>query len=85
MKKIIFSKHAVERARERGIPEEWAAEVINHADETINVKFGRKASFRKFGKSYVVVIYEQGIDKIVVVTMLKVDRERLKRYGFSRV
>jgi len=51
MKKIIFSKHALERARERGIPEEWAAEVINHAEETINVKFGRKASFRKFGRS----------------------------------
>lgn len=85
MKKLVFSKHAMRRAGERGIPEGWAAEVIYNAEETINVKFGRKASYKKFGDDYVVVIYEESVDKMAVVTILKVNKERLERYGFSRI
>jgi len=85
MKKFIFSKHATKRAKERGIPEDSAAEVIYNSEETINVKSGRKASHKKVGDAHVVVIYEESVDKIVVVTILRVDRERLKRYGFSRI
>lgn len=85
MKKIVVSKHALKRARERGIPEKWISEVIRDPEETINVKFGRTASYKRFSTEYVVLIYEERADKIVVVTILKVDRERLKRYGFSGV
>jgi len=85
MKKPVFSKHATRRAGERGISEEWAAEAIYSAEETVNVKFGRKASYKKFGDDHVVVIYEESVDKITVVTILKVSKERLERYGFSRI
>lgn len=85
MKKPVFSKHAMRRVKERGISEEWAAETIYDAEETINVKFGRRACYKKFGKDYVVVIYEESVDKITVVTILKVNKERLERYGFSRI
>ena len=85
MRKPIFSKHAMKRAGERGISEEWAAEAIYNAEETINVKFGRKASYKKFGDDYVVVIYEESVDKVAVVTILKVSKERLERYGFTRI
>lgn len=85
MKKLVFSEHALKRMRERGIPEEWVGEVINNAEETINARFDRRASFKKFGDIYAIVIYEEKVNNIVVVTILKVDRERLKRYGFSRI
>ncbi|MEE8401592.1 MAG: DUF4258 domain-containing protein [Candidatus Hydrothermarchaeaceae archaeon] len=68
MKKIVFSKHAIGRAKERGISEEWAAEAIYNAEETVSVKFGRKASYKKFENDYVVVIYEDSVDKMAVVT-----------------
>lgn len=85
MKKLVFSKHATRRAGERGISEEWTTEAIYNAEETVNVKFGRKASYKRFENDYVVVIYEESVDKITVVTMMKVNKERLERYGFSRV
>ncbi|NOZ76263.1 MAG: DUF4258 domain-containing protein [Euryarchaeota archaeon] len=84
MEKIETSKHALKRAKERGIPEEWAGEVIRNPEGTSSVKFGRIASCKRFGDDYVVVIYE-GIDRIVVVTTVKIDKERLERYGFSGV
>jgi hypothetical protein len=85
MWRIVFSAHGSKRARERGVPEEWAGEVIDNAEETAAVKFGRKASYKDMGESPVVVIYEEGIDKILVVTILKVETERLKRYGFGGI
>jgi hypothetical protein len=83
MKKLVFSKHGQSRAKERGISEDWAIAAIHGAEQTINVKFGRKASCKRFGDDYVVAIYEEGVDKITVVTILNVNKERLKRYGFS--
>jgi hypothetical protein len=85
MKKLVFSKHGQRRAKERGISEDWAAETINRAEGTINVKFGRKASYKRFGDDYVVVIYEESVDKITVVTIMKVNKERLERYGFGGI
>lgn len=85
MKKLVFSKHATKRAKERGIHEEWAAEAIHNAEETVNVKFGREASYKKFGGDYVVVIYENSVDKITVVTVSNVNEERLGKYGFSGI
>ncbi len=83
MKEVEFSEHALKRTEERGIRRDLAAEVIRNPDRTIGVKFGRIASYKKFDGDYVVVIYEEGVDKIVVVTILKVDKERLERYGFG--
>ena len=85
MKNIVMSAHASRRAKERGISEEWIKAVINEPQETIDVKFGRKASFKEFGDYYIVVIYEDHKDEIVVVTVVRADKKRLKRYGFSRI
>ncbi|MBE8540068.1 DUF4258 domain-containing protein [Geoglobus acetivorans] len=82
---IRFSGHALRRAEERGIDPEQVELVIREPAEVIHVKFGRKAAFRKFGEKYVVVIYEERNNEIVVVTTLKVDKERLIRYGFGGV
>jgi hypothetical protein len=83
--RILISEHAKRRAEERKITVEQVGDVIRQPVEIIEVKFGRKAAYREYGDKYVVVIFEEQKDEIVVVTTLRVDRERLKRYGFSGV
>ncbi|WP_456330436.1 DUF4258 domain-containing protein [Archaeoglobus sp.] len=83
--RVVISEHAEKRAKERGVSVEVIEEVIKRPEEVITVKFGRKAAYRGYGDKYMVVIFEEGKDEIVVVTTLKVDKERLRRYGFSRV
>ena len=82
---IEFSKHSLKRAEERGINISDVKRVLEEPEETITVKFGRKAAYKQFGGKYIVVIFEEQKDEIVVVTILRVDKERLKRCGFSRV
>ena len=82
---IRFSQHALKRAEERGIDLSQVELVIREPLEIIDVKFGRRAAFRQLGEKYLVAVYEEQNDEIVVVTALKVDKERLRRYGFSRV
>jgi len=82
---VRFSEHALKRAEEREIDLSQVELVIRSPIEVIEVKFGRKAAFRQFGEKYLVAIYEEQNDEIVVVTTLKVGKERLRRYGFSRV
>ncbi len=84
---MLVSDHAVKRLEERGLTFEQVKSTVEGAREIINVRYGRKAAFKQFGDRYVVVVYEElkEKDEIVVVTTLKVDKERLKRYGFSRI
>lgn len=81
--KIIISEHAKKRAEERGISLEWIREVLENPEGLANVKFGRKIAYKKIEEKYVVVIFEERKDEILVITTLKVDRERLGRYGFN--
>ena len=83
--RVVISEHAEKRAEERGVSVEVIEDIVKRSEEVVTVKFGRKAAYRKYGDRYVVVIFEERKDEIVVVTTLKVDKERLKRYGFSRV
>lgn len=83
--KIKLSNHALSRAKERSIDLKYIEGVLKDPSDTINVRFGRKASYKQYNDKFVVVVFEEYDDKIVVVTVLKVDKERLKRYGFSRV
>ena len=86
VKKIIsVSEHALKRINERDVEIELIEQVINQPLEVIDVKFGRKAAYRDFKGHYLVVIFEEQKDEIVVVTVLKVDYVRLNRYGFSRI
>ncbi|AIY90227.1 DUF4258 domain-containing protein [Geoglobus acetivorans] len=82
---IRFSGHALKRAKERGVEPEQVELVIREPAEVIYVKFGRKAAFRQFGGKYIVVIYEERNNEIVVVTTLNVDRKRLIGHGFGGV
>jgi hypothetical protein len=71
--------------QERKISLDQVEEVIKYPEETINVKHGRKASYRRYGDKFIIVIFEESDGEINVITVLKVDKRRLKRYGFSRV
>ncbi len=83
--KIRLSSHALKRAKERSIDLKRIEEVLRNPTETIDVKYGRKASYKQYDDKFIVVIFEEHDDEIVVVTVLGVDEERLRRYGFSRV
>jgi len=82
---IRFSEHALRRAKERGIDIELVKSAIRDPVDVVDVKFGRKASYKQFDGYYLVVILEEQKDEIVVVTVLKVDKVRLRRYGFNRI
>ncbi len=83
--KIKVSAHALKRLEEREIDIDLIEQVIIEPFEVIDVKFGRKAAYMELKGYYLVVIFEEQKDEIVVVTVLKVDDVRLKRYGFSRI
>lgn len=85
MGRIIFSKHALRRTRERGVDDNEVISTLEEPVEVVDVKYGRKASFKHFDCDYVVVIYETRNGEIVVVPSVKVDKKRLKRYGFRRI
>ena len=85
MSRIIFSKHALRKTKERGIDDSEIINTIEEPVEAVDVRYGRKASFKHFDCDYVVAIYETRNGEIVVVTSIKVDKKRLKRYGFSRI
>ncbi len=80
-----ISAHALKRIKERDIDFELVEQVIKEPFEVIDVKFGRKAAYRKLKDYNLVIIFEEQKDEIVVVTLLKVDDVRLNRYGFSRI
>jgi hypothetical protein len=82
---IRVSEHAFKRIKEREIDIELIEQVIKDPLEVIDVKFGRKAAYRELSGYYLVVIFEEQKDEIVVVTVLKVDEVRLNRYGFNRI
>jgi uncharacterized beta-barrel protein YwiB (DUF1934 family) len=82
---IRVSEHALKRIEEREIDIELIQQVIKDPLEIIDVKFGRKAAYMELNDYYLVVIFEEQKDEIVVVTVLKVDNVRLNRYGFNRI
>jgi hypothetical protein len=82
---IRFSEHALKRIKERGIDIEQAELVVKKPFGVIDVKFGRKACYRGFDGYFLVIIFEEQRSEIVIVTAVKVDNVRLKRYGFNRI
>ena len=82
---IRVSEHGLKRIKEREIDINFIEQVIKDPLEVIDVKFGRKAAYRELNGYYLVVIFEEQKDEIVVVTVLKVDDVRLNRYGFNRI
>ena len=82
---IEITPHARKRMEERGITIEQVEETVQNPEGTIEVKHGRKASYRRYGSKFVVVIYEEEGENVLVITALKVDERRLRRYGFGGV
>ncbi len=82
---MIASDHALNRLEERGITLEQVKSTIEEAKEVINVRHGRKAAFKQFEDKYVVVPLRLREKDEIALNNLKVDKERLKRYGFSRI
>ncbi len=82
---IRFSEHALKRMEERGIDIELAELAVKEPSGVVEVKFGRKACYRKLDGYFLVIIFEEQKDEIVIVTVVKVDDVRLKRYGFNRI
>jgi len=85
LKRLKRSLHALIRMRERKISFDQVEEVIKNPEEVINVKHGRRASYRRYGDKFIVAIYEESNGEVKVITVLKVDERRLMRYGFSRI
>ncbi len=53
--------------------------------ETIITKGGRLASYVAIGERYIVVIHEKENNEDVVITSIKVDGRRLRRFGFTKI
>ena len=65
---IVFSKHAIERIRERNINEELVATAIR-APDLVYAKGAEKTAIKKLGKRVLLVVYKSdaGIDFIITV------------------
>jgi uncharacterized DUF497 family protein len=83
---VRLSAHAVKRMAERGISTEEVKLTLDSPTEVMMVRHGRRAACRHFPEcQYVVVIFEAAEEELIVVTAVKVDEERVRRYGFSGV
>ncbi len=67
-KDIVFIPHALERIKERGIPEGLVIEALTHPDEAVDGYFGRKVAQKAIDGKLIRVIYEEHGDKIIVIT-----------------
>lgn len=83
---VTYSTHAERRMRERSISKPEVEETLARPLEVRETRYERKAACRRIGgDDYLVVIFEDSAEDLIVVTALKVDRERVKKYGFTRV
>lgn len=83
--RIRLSRHARARMSERGISEDEVIATLINPLEVVRGRYGRELFTRHFGPcDYVVVVVERADEDLIVVTVLKVDRERALRYGFTR-
>lgn len=70
---------------ERVINESDVGMTISNPTQVIPVRYGRRAAFRRLGRGFLVVTYEEREEDFIVVTAVKVNKERVRRYGFTRV
>jgi len=83
---IKFSAHALKRVKERKLSIQEVKLTVEEPIETIHAKYGRKVSCKHFIPCrYLVVVYESLNEGLIVVTALKINRERALKYGFTRI
>jgi len=73
--------------QERSITEREAEGILDDPIEVIETRYARHAALGRpsKGDKFIVVVFEGSGEDFIVVTALKIDGERAKRYGFTRV
>jgi len=83
---IRFSTHVEQRMHDRRISKEEINETLLRPAETRQLRYGRQGVFKRLtGDSFLIVVFEKSNEDLIVVTALKVDERRVKRYGFTRI
>ena len=82
---IIIKPHAKQRMKDRAVTEKQIINVLQNPKETISVRYGRLATYGTIKDQKLVVIYEKRNQNIEVVTVLWVDKRRLKTLGFAGI
>ena len=82
---VRFSAHAKRRMLERSISEAEVEAAMEDPLDTVETRYGREAVCASSAGKYLVVVLEKTSGELIVVTALKVDKERARRYGFNRV
>ncbi len=81
-----YSSHARERMLERSITERDVEDTLAHPFEFVQARYGRKAACRRLSsRKYLVVVFEDEGEGFIVITAVKVDKDRARRFGFTRV
>ena len=83
---VRYASHARDRMTERSITEAEVEETLASPLEVVPTRYGRSAACIEQGSGkYLVVIFEGPPEDFIVVTAIKVDKGRARRYGFTRV
>ena len=71
---------------DRRISKEEINETLLRPAETRQLRYVRQGVFKRLtGDSFLIVVFEKSNEDLIVVTALKVDERRVKRYGFTRI
>ena len=84
---VRLSAHAKKRMRERSIHARDVEGVLHNPIEVIETKYARRAALGRLstGGKFVLVVFEVSGEGFIVVTAIKIDGDRARRYGFTRV
>jgi len=85
MLKVVLKPHALIRMAERGITRENVERVLASQVETIEVRFGRKAAFGNVNGRDLLVVYQARNGDIEVITTFWIDKDGLRKYGFTGI
>lgn len=68
--KIALLPHAIERMEQHGVSEKDVRSVLEEPDEEGEANFGRLYSQKLVGHQTIRVIYNQGVDETVVISVM---------------
>jgi len=82
---ITLTDHAKAPMHLRGVTFDDVKRVLSRPAETVTTRANGLASYAEIQGRYIVVIHEGHMGEDVIVTVMRVDRRRLARFGFSPV
>ncbi len=67
-KSIIFTKHALERIKQRGLTKEWVLDIVHHHNEASPIDEDGTQELRKVrdGSYYYVVVGHKRSDMVII-------------------